>query len=212
MSKTSIDFNSRKNSTFIVAAIGIVFVALIVYQFYAVHGPRSYTAKINKERSLKDLQFKNSPDSPIKQTERAKFDKLTYYPANPGYVCPATLVAAEKKDTLRLSTTTGGITYVVRVGKFTFDLQGRKQELAAYMYLDEERNGYFVPFRDLTSGVSTYGGGRYMDVSAGPKILLDFNKAYNPYCVYNETYSCPLPPAENYIALEILAGEKMPVL
>ena len=69
----------------------------------------------------------------------------------------------------------------------------------------------FVPFRDATSGGETYGGGRYLDLPVAPlgRYALDFNRAYHPYCVYSDAYSCPLPPAENTMALAVRAGERL---
>ena len=68
-----------------------------------------------------------------------------------------------------------------------------------------------MPFRDATSGHETYGGGRYLDLPVAPMghYVLDFNRAYHPYCVYSEAYSCPLPPAENTMALAVRAGERL---
>ena len=69
----------------------------------------------------------------------------------------------------------------------------------------------FLPFKDLTNGKETYGGGRFMDILIPDtdKIILDFNKAYNPYCAFSHRYSCPLPPFENWLKTEIPAGEKL---
>ena len=69
-----------------------------------------------------------------------------------------------------------------------------------------------MPFHDLTNRIETYGGGRYMnlDRTATGVYDLDFNSAYHPYCVYNETYECPIPPAENRLAVAIRAGERLP--
>lgn len=74
----------------------------------------------------------------------------------------------------------------------------------------EQGPSLFIPFRDQTSGQETYGSGRYIDLAENTSGIytLDFNRAYNPYCAYNDTYSCPLPPAENTLAVPIRAGEK----
>ena len=70
-------------------------------------------------------------------------------------------------------------------------------------------DGYFLPFRDSTSGKTTYGAGRYIDLEPNPdgSVTIDFNMAYNPYCAYNDSYSCPLPPVENWLQIPIEAGE-----
>jgi len=204
------DLNSRENSTKIIIAIGIVFVAIILWQYYSLKNPSRYSLLVAQQREMKDRQFRNAPDSPIKRTERTQFQGLSYFPIDESYVCEATLLPAEMQDTLVLMTSIGSIQKMIRAGKLRFSLQGVQQELVAYQYLDETIGNYFAPFRDLTTNVSTYGGGRYLDIPMGNELVVDFNQAYNPYCVYNEDFVCPLPPPENYLPLEVMAGEKLP--
>ena len=74
------------------------------------------------------------------------------------------------------------------------------------------RDYLFIPFKDLTNGKESYGGGRYIDLRMRQldkdKVILDFNKSYNPYCAFSEEYSCPIPPKENHLTIAIEAGEK----
>ncbi len=165
--------------------------------------------KMEAARSQKDLFFTNSPDSPVPNDQRSEFDGLAYFPPDESYVCEAVLIPATRKDTLKLMTTNGTVQQVTIAGKLQFILQDTEQSLTAYEYLDPGQNTYFVPFRDLTTNVSTYGGGRYLDIPIQDNLVVDFNTAYNPFCVYNIEYVCPLPPPENDIQLEVLAGEKM---
>lgn len=77
--------------------------------------------------------------------------------------------------------------------------------------LDDGDSGAFIPFRDGTSGVETFGGGRYVGIaveSAGT-VIVDFNTAQNPWCVYDEEFTCPFPPGENWIDAPIGAGAKL---
>jgi uncharacterized protein (DUF1684 family) len=78
--------------------------------------------------------------------------------------------------------------------------------------LYKDPHGYFLPFADSMAGKETYGAGRYLEPLAlmGGKVLVDFNYAYNPYCAYNDLYSCPLTPWENRLKVPIRAGEKLP--
>ena len=200
--------NSRKNSSLIAIGIGLVFVVIIVVQFFSGGNPDPYQEKVAQQRRERDLSVKNNPDLFSKE-ERAKFKGLIYFDIDPAYRVEATLVKDQPTDTLILATTTGEPYQVARIGQLVFTLQGRECRLAAYKYLDNRVSDFFVPFRDLTSGTSTYGGGRYLDVPAKQPIVLDFNTAYNPYCVYNEGYTCPLPPKENKLPLEVAAGEKL---
>ena len=132
---------------------------------------------------------------------------MTYFPVSEEYRVEAQLEAVPAADTIRLLTTPGEDREMMEAGKLHFVLQGQKQSLTVFRYLDGPQNELFVPFRDLTTGISTYGGGRYIDMPIEEPLLLDFNAAYNPYCVYNAKYSCPIPPLENSIQLEIRAGE-----
>ncbi|MDX2249448.1 MAG: DUF1684 domain-containing protein [Bacteroidia bacterium] len=198
--------NSRKTSTWIFLAVGLAFIAILIFNDLATN-PSSYELKIRQEREQKNLQFKNDPESPIRKEDRVAFSGLKYFPPNEDYVVPAKLIPNVSPDTLTLLTSTGTDYEVVRAGKLAFTLQGQSLELTVFLYLEPGKNEYFVPFRDLTTNVSTYGGGRYMDIPASDPLMVDFNKAYNPYCAYNETFVCPLPPRENKLNVEILAGE-----
>ena len=104
----------------------------------------------------------------------------------------------------------------VKYGELHFELAGKKQRLNVYQSLDlrkmpQYRDYLFVPFKDLTNAGETYGGGRYLDFRMkdieGSDCVLDFNKAYNPYCAYSEGYNCPIPPRENHLEAKVEAGE-----
>ncbi|MEM9932464.1 MAG: DUF1684 domain-containing protein [Bacteroidota bacterium] len=204
------EVNSRKNSTLITLGVGLLFVIIILVQFFSTGPANAYYQEIESQRETKDYQFSSSPQSPIPKAERASFDKLDYFPIDRAYAVPATLVKDSLKDTLSLTTSLGNAYRTVRIGKLNFNLLGKDYSLIAYQYLElDKRNKLFILFRDLTTNVSTYGGGRYIDIPYTQELEIDFNQAYNPYCVYNETFECPFPPRENYIPLEIQAGEKM---
>ena len=203
------DLNSRKNSTYIILGVGVIFVALILFQYYSLKNPSTYLRKLDVERSQKNLQFQNAPESPLTQEQKSDFPGLVYFAPDENYRCEATLIKDGVQDTLLLLTSTGEKQQFIRAGKLEFALQGQSHQLVAFRYVGERENTYFIPFTDLTSGVSSYGGGRYMDISTIAPLYIDFNRAYHPYCVYNETYSCPIPPRENRLNLEIRAGEKL---
>jgi len=86
-----------------------------------------------------------------------------------------------------------------------FDVGGERASLAAF----SQGDGLFIPFRDSTSGSETYGAGRYVEAEplGDGRFELDFNRAYNPYCAYNDAWRCPLPPRENWLTVPIRAGE-----
>ena len=114
-----------------------------------------------------------------------------------------------------LPSTTREKTVEVVYGVAHFELNGKSHQLEIYQSpelskREEYRDYFFLPFLDETNGEETYGGGRYIDLTIpdGDSILIDFNKAYNPYCVYNKKYSCPLVPRQNYLKTRVLAGVK----
>ena len=106
-----------------------------------------------------------------------------------------------------MQTSTGDVQEYARFGKIRFPVGG--QEAALTIYADP--SGYFLPFVDSLAGVDTYPAGRYLEPVAlpGGKFLVDFNLAYNPYCAYNDLWSCPLTPFENRLRVPIRAGEKI---
>ena len=114
-----------------------------------------------------------------------------------------------------MATTTDRKPIYKTFGTATFELEGKKLKLHIYQNQDlikkaEYTNHLFIPFRDQTNSNGSYGGGRYIDVEIpeGNTIVIDFNKSYNPYCAYNDKYSCPIPPSENDLDIEIKAGVK----
>lgn len=157
-------------------------------------------------RAQKDAFFKLSPDSPIPADERASFAGLRYYPENNDLRREVQIEEFAAKEPIEMLTTTGDVQEYLRWGCFSVEVDGRSAELTVYY---ARWGGYFVPFVDATSGAETYGAGRYLELEelAGGSFLADFNLAYNPYCAYNAYYSCPIPPAENRIAIPIRAGE-----
>ena len=163
-------------------------------------------------RKQKDKFFTESPDSPIMPEDKEDFTGLHYYPVDLQYRVTATLVREANPGIFRVQTTTGDHKEYTRIGRLEFELEGQPLRLTAFMPPPEEPlhgNRLFVPFRDKTSGKETYGAGRYLDLNkrASDEYVLDFNRAYNPYCAYSPYYSCPLPPGENNLPVAVRAGE-----
>lgn len=157
-------------------------------------------------RKQKDNYFANSPDSPIPVEQRENFDGLKYFPEAPELRFELEIEPFAEIEMTAIQTTTGEIRQYERYGKVHFEVDGKQTSLTVFATM----HGFFIPFVDSLAGKDTYGAGRYLDPEITPKgkLLLDFNMAYNPYCVYNELYSCPLTPAENRLSVPIKAGEK----
>ena len=166
---------------------------------------------IHISRDLKNEHFR-SPTSPLPESEAADFTGLNYFIPSPKYHVQADFVEFENPDTVEILTTKiYDIKQMIRAGKFKFAINGEDCALTAYLSsAPEMQDEYFVPFKDSTSGVTTYGGGRYLDIRVRDTndYIVDFNYAYNPYCAYNKKYSCPLVPDENILPVAIQAGEK----
>jgi uncharacterized protein (DUF1684 family) len=108
-----------------------------------------------------------------------------------------------------MQTSTGGVQEYFKVGQIRFKVGAQDAALQMYESVDNP-GSYFVPFVDATAPAETYGAGRYLEpeeIHAG-ELLVDFNFAYNPYCAYNDRWSCPFPPPENRLKVRIEAGEK----
>jgi uncharacterized protein (DUF1684 family) len=159
-------------------------------------------------RAAKDDFFENDPHSPLTLGQRVSFDGLNYFPENPALRLDLPIDDFETKETIQIQTSTGDVQVYHRYGKIHFEVDGEPAELTIY----HNEHGLFLPFIDSLAGKETYGAGRYLEPQIIPngKLLVDFNLAYNPYCAYNEAYSCPLTPWENRLKVPIHAGEKIP--
>jgi uncharacterized protein (DUF1684 family) len=187
----------------------VVFVACAAA---ACKAPEDYAQQIAGRRAEIEQFMHSSPDSPIPADKRASFPPLAYYPIDASYRVPAALKPEPGDEIIQLSTSTGQPRRMRRVGVLAFTLKGQTLSLIAFGDLEDPGlRRLFVPFADLTSGTETYPGGRYLDLdrTASGVYDLDFNRAYHPYCVFNPTYECPLPPRENRLKVPIRAGEKL---
>jgi len=172
-----------------------------------------WKASMERARESKDSFFAQQWQSPIPPQDRPRFKGLEYYPPDPGYRFELELHEHSEKQAVRMAYTKGNEQDFVRWGEFLFKIGEKEQALQVYKTGREEEM-LFVPFKDATSGKETYGAGRYLDLeperdrAAEGKWVLDFNQAYNPWCVYSEAYTCPFVPMENWLEVPILAGEK----
>jgi uncharacterized protein (DUF1684 family) len=172
----------------------------------------TYLAQVRQARQQKDAAFRTAATSPIPVGQRTTFAGLRYYAPDATYRVVAHLIRAAVPAPLPLSLTRGSADAYVRWGTAEFELGGQLQKLVL-LQKQGSTNELFLPFTDPTNGQHTYGGGRYLDLplpaSEATEITLDFNTAYNPFCVYNHDYSCPKPPADNRLTVAVLAGEQV---
>jgi uncharacterized protein (DUF1684 family) len=171
-----------------------------------------YEEEIAAWRTDKDRFMRESSESPVVPAERASFAPLPYFAINPEYRIPASLKVARVDTILDMPTSTGQRRRMQRIGTLEFMIKDQPLRLTAFAEAtDTELRRLFVPFYDLTNGAETYPGGRYLDLdrTATGVYDLDFNRAYHPFCLFNATYDCPVPPRENRLAVPIRAGEML---
>lgn len=158
-------------------------------------------------RLQKDEFFAHDAHSPLTHEQKHDFEGLDYFPENPDLRLEVEVNEDSEKEVLNMQTSTGDFQPFRRYGTFSFEVDGEPAELTIYV----NEHGFFMPFVDSLRGTETYPAGRYLEPEPlqNSKFLVDFNLAYNPYCAYNEMYSCPLPPAENRLQVPIRAGEKI---
>lgn len=156
-------------------------------------------------RKAKDDFFRRDPHSPLTSEQRSAFKALRYFPENPGLDLTVDLELFPDSQRVSLLTNTGDTQSYLRLGKFEFVVDGVPAALTVF----SNAQGYFLPFADALAGTETYGAGRYVEPEKLPdgRFHVDFNLAYNPYCAYNENWSCPITPQENRIKVPIRAGE-----
>ncbi|WP_299756576.1 DUF1684 domain-containing protein [uncultured Pontibacter sp.] len=186
--------------------------ALVIFYFVkdALFNDDNYLKPLLQEREEKDLSFRSRANSPFDDAGRRAFKNLVYYQPNLDYRVSAKVQELAKQDTLLMPLTNGSYEPYLRYGLANFELEGQQHQLMLYRKLSE-KDQLFVPFTDKTNGFETYGGGRYIDVpfeQGDTGVVLDFNRAYSPFCAYNPDYVCPVPPKENRLSIAIPAGEK----
>ena len=170
-----------------------------------------YIQRIEESRKSRN-GYMISASSPLSKAERNRFKGLNYYPVKEEFKVLAVVRPVEKKQPVFIPTTTGESKKYIPYAYAAFELKGVKAQVLLYQEWEEENpNRLSLMFADATSGKETYGGGRYIDLmkGSGNTIVIDFNTAYNPFCHFNETYSCPIPPRENLLEMAIEAGERV---
>ena len=172
-------------------------------------GATEYQQKLNEN-------FKDGSKSPLKKKDLKNFKGLEFYPVDSSFIVTAKLTKTKDATTFEMATTTDRKPLYKEYGILTFTLKGVDCSLTVYQSQDDLRDEkykdfLFLPFTDDSSGNGSYAGGRYMDVMTTDEntdgtIVLNFNNTYNPYCAYNEKYSCPLAPRQNHLPLVVKAG------
>ncbi|MCZ2084647.1 MAG: DUF1684 domain-containing protein [Flavobacteriales bacterium] len=172
------------------------------------------TADIKKFQNQLNAEYRNPKKTPLRGSNFSDFKEHPFFPINLKYKIAAKFTKTENAQSFELPTSSGKTRTYREFGKATFVLEGQELTLTLYQNLalikkNKYKDHLFLPFRDATNSIETYGGGKYMDlkIPTGEVIVLDFNKSYQPYCAYNAfDYNCPIVPAENILPIRIEAG------
>ncbi|MCE7064164.1 DUF1684 domain-containing protein [Dyadobacter sp. CY326] len=174
---------------------------------------QDFKQETDKYRKKYKEEFLHAANSPLKAVD---LPFLQFYEPDSSFRVVAKFEKS-RGQSFEMPTYSGVNKTYVKYGKLKFRLHGRKQTLTVYRSLSLQslakyKDYLFIPFKDKTNGDESYGGGRYIDLKTtdikNNTLILDFNKAYNPYCAYSDGYNCPIPPSPNHLPVAILAGEK----
>lgn len=190
---------------------------IIVFTFNSIGQDldTSFANSISRfQKSLND-HYKSKDHSPLTKKQRKKFKGHNFYPVNEKYLITAKFILTPNTENFKMKTTTERRPIYRKYGEVHFDLDGKTHILSIYQNIaglksEKYKNDLFLLFNDKTNGNGSYYGGRYIDlkIPTSDTLIIDFNKSYNPYCHYNSAYSCPIPPSENLLDIEIEAGIK----
>jgi hypothetical protein len=163
--------------------------------------------ELDTYRLEKDAFFESDSQSPLTTEQKEAFVGLKYYPENANLRLEIAAAEPLPGERIEMQTSTGDVQAYKRHCRLHFHVEGVPAELTIY----EGPHGYFLPFVDSSAGTETNPSGRYLEPEQLPdgQFLVDFNLAYNPYCAYNDRWSCPITPAENRLYVPIRAGEML---
>jgi len=178
--------------------------------------PSHWEAMIEEGRERKDRYFRTSPESPLLPEDVAAFERLDYWPVDPGFYFVGSIEYHAEPQMLEMTTTTGATRPCANIGRIRFVKDDRSLTLDVYRLLDQQETpgveNFFLPFQDQTTGEESYPAGRYIDLIGplGGPYEVDFNRAYNPSCAYGDPgrFACPVTPSANRLDIRIEAGER----
>lgn len=178
----------------------------------------AFAAEIAKHRQHYREEFLTDSHSPLTAKDTAMLD---FFPADSAWVVEARFTPTPDAEPFDMPTYSGRTAKYQEYGELAFEKDGVTCILRLYqnlrlLQMAEYKDYLFLPFKDPTNAITTYGGGRYLELKMGEiqekegkkYLILDFNKCFNPYCAYSDGYNCPVPPRENHLSIEVIAGER----
>lgn len=204
-----------KSKYFFFVGVIVVVALVMVYSLSDQSLSKDYLKQLGEQRAEKDNFFLKNSQSPLSSSQKDNFSGLSYYTPDVTYRVEAVIDRFDLNEFVSMATSTGNSQQYLKYAMAKFKLKGKTLELLMLKPVrplpGQSSKMIFIPFTDATSGRETYGAGRYLDLEVNSQqntVEIDFNRAYNPYCAYNDVYECPIPPRENYLDTEVLAGEK----
>ena len=193
----------------------ILLLIVIIFSFSCREEKRYQDVNLTEYQRQVNNYFKDASVSPLKPKDLKNFQGLDFFEFDSIYVLKAKIEETKESLPFKMKTTTDIPADVRKYADLFFQITDKEFELSVYENLEYEgvegyENYLFLPFLDETNENETYGGGRYLDLflNGNDSIIIDFNKAYNPKCVYDENFSCPIVPRKNFLNTRIEAGVK----
>lgn len=193
----------------------ILLLLVIIFSFSCRDEKRYQDVNLTEYQRQVNNYFKDASVSPLKPKDLKNFQGLDFFEFDSIYVVKAKIEETKESLPFKMKTTTDIPADVRKYADLFFQITDKEFELSVYENLEYEgvegyENYLFLPFLDETNENETYGGGRYLDLflNGTDSIIIDFNKAYNPKCVYDENFSCPIVPRKNFLNTRIEAGVK----
>ena len=193
----------------------ILLLIVIVFSFSCREEKRYQDVNLTEYQRQVNNYFKDASVSPLKPKDLKNFQGLDFFEFDSTYLVKAKIEETKESLPFKMKTTSDIPADVRKYADLFFQITDKEFELSVYENLEYEgvegyENYLFLPFLDNTNGNETYGGGRYLDLflNGTDSIIIDFNKAYNPKCVYDDNFSCPIVPRKNFLNTRIEAGVK----
>ena len=192
----------------------LLFVFISLVSCAQKNGGTAYEGTVKEYQYNMNKRFSDKETTPFNEEDFKNFRSLDFFKIDESYKVEANFKKDENPRLFEMQTTTDRTPLYTTYGTATFTINDKEVTIHIYQSKDKDSPNFydalFIPFTDATSGDETYGGGRYIepDLPKDGKITIDFNLSYNPYCVYNSKYSCPIPPKENRLSIPIKAGIK----
>lgn len=181
----------------------------------SVQAQLDYIDSLQKERAAYEEKMLQT-DEVLNGKEQIGIESLEYFEIDTSWVLEGQLIK-DKGKKFKMPTSTDREPVYRRYGWICLERNDRQFRFAVYQNLELKDKKYrqylFLPFRDANAPEITYGAGRYIELykkKRSKSIQVDFNTAFNPYCVYSHRFSCPVTPEVNHIDFLIEAGEKNP--